>query len=223
LADLGFVIFDMDGTLFDAWSVAYPAFIHTFRALEERGIAASLPSEENLRQTLGMTYQRMWSTLLGIDDPDLALWADRMMRAKELELLERGEGFLYPGVREGIAELAESGLLLFIASNGEANYLSRILNRFSLRLFFSGVYDAFSFRASRKEELVGKLIQEHGLIPLEGAIVGDRVSDMEAGTAHGLFRIACTYGYGAPEELQGADVHVRTFPEAVQLLLARIR
>ncbi|MBE3550143.1 MAG: Phosphoglycolate phosphatase [Brockia lithotrophica] len=221
MGGLRFVVFDMDGTLFDAWSVAFPAFVHTFRALRERGVAVALPPEEDLRKTLGMTYRKMWRTLLGFDDPELALWADRTMRAKELELLEAGEGRLYPGVVEGISELAASGLALYIASNGEANYLTKILERFSLRPYFSGVYDAFSFRVVRKEELVGRILDEHGLSPAEGAIVGDRVSDVEAGTAHGLHRIACTYGYGSPEELRGADVYVQSFPEAVRVLLAR--
>ena len=218
---LCYVVFDMDGTLFDAWSVAFPAFVHTFQALRERGVNVDLPSEGELRRTLGMTYRKMWSTLLGFDDPELALWADQTMRGKELELLKAGEGRLYPGVSEGISKLAASGLRLFIASNGEANYLSAILERFSLRSYFAGVYDAFSFRAARKEELVGRIVDEYGLSSSGGAIVGDRASDLEAGAAHGLYRVACTYGYGSWEELRGADAYVRSFPEAVRILLTR--
>jgi phosphoglycolate phosphatase len=49
-------------------------------------------------------------------------------------------------------------------------------------------------------------------------MVGDSINDIQAGIDAGIVTIGCTWGYGKPGELDGADHRVASCAELTQLL-----
>ncbi|QZA33095.1 HAD family hydrolase [Hydrogenibacillus sp. N12] len=210
------VVFDLDGTLFDAWSVAREAFAAAFRRLRsEAGIGVDLPSEAVLRAQLGKTYAEMWAALLPGRELALYALADAWMFEAELALIRQGKGRLYPGVPEVLQALTERGLPLFIASNGREEYVAAVIDHFDLRRHFVDLYSAGRFRTATKSALVAKLRTTYGLA--SGLMVGDRKSDVDAGRENGFLTVGCLYGYGDAAELREADVTIEAPPELLAL------
>lgn len=211
-------VFDMDGTLFDPSAAAVPAFQRTIRELGESGIPVPPRiGKEEVESIFGYTHDRIWETLLGHRlTPQQQEFADRLLlEAERLELKTRGS--LYPGVVETLRTLNETGATLAVASNaGAQSYLETIVERFGIHDLFSGrLYSAGGYGAASKVHLVARVLEDW---PHRTAfMVGDRGTDIEAGSVHGIHTVACVYGYSSVEELSGARWTVNSFPEILRL------
>jgi phosphoglycolate phosphatase len=213
------VIFDMDGTLFQTEKVAVPAFHRTVQRLEKTGLyTGPTPTDEQVTATFGMVQEEIWERLLPDAEEQVREQADRWWLKHELECISEGMGELYPGVTEGIHELKKRGWALFVASNGLGPYVRGILDFYGLSEFFTGVYTAGDYHTARKEDLVQRLIESHGV--QQGYMVGDRSSDVRAGKANGLTVIGCRYAgypqFSAETELAEADVIADSFSAVVK-------
>ncbi len=201
-------IFDMDGTLFDAISIAENTFRRTFARLREKGF--DIPqhiSSESILKIYGYTHDKIWTTLLerAVTHEEREL-ADRILLEEEVALLRAGQGRLFSDVADTLAALRNDGATLAVASNGQQGYIEAILEVNRFRPWFAGVYSAGGYRVSSKIDLVQILLRE---IPHRTAVmVGDRKSDIEAGYDNGLLTIGCTYGLGSGAEIEKADIKV---------------
>lgn len=211
-------IFDMDGTLFDPSGAAVPAFQRVLGELRESGLFVppniGRPEVESI---FGYTHDRIWETLLGYRlTPQQQELADRLLLEAELVELKT-QGSLYPGVAETLGALCETGATLAVASNaGAQSYLESIVGRFGIRDLFSGrLYSAGGYGAASKVHLVARVLED---LPHRVAfMVGDRSTDIEAGSVHGIHTVACSYGYSSAEELSGARWTVNEFSEILRL------
>ncbi|MDF2835958.1 MAG: haloacid dehalogenase, partial [Paenibacillus sp.] len=84
---------------------------------------------------------------------------------------------------------------------------------------FDGLYSAGEYGTASKVDLVARLLQDHGLTPSKDIwMVGDRSSDVEAGSKNGLTTVGCAYAvYGKQAELSGADIRISSFPELLSI------
>jgi phosphoglycolate phosphatase len=206
------IIFDMDGTLFETEPVALKAYYKTFDKLRSEGLYnGPTPTDEMLLNQLGKTLQEIWETLLPGCDKEVHKKADEWMFIFEKELIESGEGNLYPGVKEVFTILKKRGYSLFVASNGREDYIQAIVDYFQLNDLFVDLYSAGRFQTKSKIDLVRRLINTFNI--KEGTMVGDRHSDVEAGKTNGLKVIGCMYGFANDKELQGADRIITSFYE----------
>lgn len=209
-------IFDMDGTLFDAWPLALKAYEETFLRLEKEGYnPPPLPAEAVLKAQLGKTYDAMWSELIPGRSLSFYELADRWMFEYEEALLKRGYGQLFPDVMPVLETLVARGFHLFVASNGRESYIQMIVTRFGLTHYFTDLYSAGRFATRSKVELVRRLVTTYPA-PLT-VMIGDRRSDVEAGQANDLYVVGCLYGYGGEEELAKADAHITTLAELLDV------
>ena len=209
------VLFDMDGTLLQTEKLATPAFLRTFEDLRAQKLwGGPIPTERELTNVLGMTLDQLWNTLLPNASHDVKHTADRLMLEHESMLLKEGVTDLYPGVRQVLQDLKDSGAALFVASNGLEGYINEVCEYFELKSLFTDLYSAGRFRTKSKNDLVKKLLADY---QIEQAImVGDRHSDIEAGRSNGLKTIGCDFGFANPGELDHADVIVRKFEDIPQ-------
>lgn len=214
------VIFDMDGTLFETDTLLVNVHKRVFGTLREEGLyEGETPPVEQLLACLGMVLEDLWRKLMPEASDEARARADVLLLQYELEGLEAGEGRLYGGVKETLEALKEGGSKLFVASNGLEDYVKEIARHKKIASLFDGLYSAGEYGTASKVDLVARLLQDHGLTPSKDIwMVGDRSSDVEAGSRNGLTTVGCAYAvYGKEAELAGADIRIGAFPELLSL------
>ncbi|WP_274364913.1 HAD family hydrolase [Paenibacillus thermotolerans] len=213
------LIFDMDGTLFQTETLLLPSYEQMFRRLRAEGLyEEEAPDPSIILGTLGMLLRDIWKRVLPEHDEAVHRRADVLLLEEQLEGLTRGVGTLYPGVKETLERLKAQGYRLFVASNGLEHYVKGVAEATGILPLFEYLYSAGEHKTETKVELVRKLLTERGVGT--AWMVGDRSSDVEAGAANRLPVVGCQYAdFGVKEqELSGADMKIRSFPELLRLL-----
>lgn len=211
------VLFDMDGTLLQTERLSTPAFQRTFEQLRQNGLwDGPTPDKSELINILGMTIDQVWKKLLPDASEEAIRAADTFLLKNEIQLIHERVTDLYPGVFETLRDLHAKGVALFIASNGQEKYIDALCEEYGLKPFLTDLYSAGRFRTRTKNDLVAKLIADYQV--QKAVMVGDRHSDVEAGTSNGLFTIGCDFGFANPGELDGADVIITKFPQILDHL-----
>jgi phosphoglycolate phosphatase len=212
------LIFDLDGTLFQTETLSIPAYQQTFEELRREGLySGPTPPEERFLGSLGLLLDEIWRRVLPDATDVVRKRADELLLQHQLQLLQAGEGRLYPGVIDTLTALREMDYRLFVASNGLEAYVKGVLQYTGIADLFSAAYSAGEFRTASKVDLVRRLLDTY---QLESAwMVGDRASDVEAGKENGLWVVGCAYGgFHRPEELDAADVVIHSFPQLLDVL-----
>ncbi|KUO95125.1 HAD family hydrolase [Ferroacidibacillus organovorans] len=211
-------IFDMDGTLFQTEVLAVQAFRRTFDGLWLRGVMpVPAVNDETIVGTFGRVHEEIWEVLYGrsLTKDELEV-ADALLLEEELDLLEKGQGKLYDCVESTLETLTKEGAICAVASNGQQRYIEGIAKHFGIvHHFKAGLLSAGGMRVSKKADLVGMLLRD--VVHERAVMVGDRLSDIEAGNAHGIHTVACRYGFGTIEEWRLADDQIHRFDEILDL------
>jgi phosphoglycolate phosphatase len=198
------IIFDLDGTLFDCKELTNRTFPLVLQKLKERYSGRiTIRSFEHYDIFLGIVTEEIFSKILPDADANIVREAEQLLIEAEHDLIPKS-GKLFQGAEQTLRELFDRGHPLFIASNGSKEYVHKVLEAFSLKDFFTGVYSAGEHGTKTKVDLVQTLVETH---ELEGkaVMVGDRHSDMEAGRENGLTTVGCPYGFGSKDEIEDAD------------------
>ena len=202
------LIFDYDGTLHDSGRLYAPAFRHMYAQMVADGIAPARGWDDaEINRWLGCTAEEMWREFRPDLPPEQAQKYGRMIGEWENDALRRGEGCLYPGTEETLADLQGKGYHMVVLSNCHPSYLQAHREAFGLDRFFDGFYAAGAYQFQPKEKIFPILAQRH---PGPFAVIGDRRHDMEVARVHGLFSVGCRYGYGRQEELLDASCRIDT-------------
>ena len=209
------IVFDLDGTLFQAHLLAVPAYIDTFTRLNEAGVIQIMPTEEQFKSLFGLTEREIWELLLPGASPEVRQLTSDWMGEEEHKYMEQGLGELYPGALETLEQLHREGHPLFIASNGTEGYVKSVCKTFGLAPFLTGIYSAGEYRTETKVQLLAHAVREHDLGP--GMMVGDRNSDVDAGRGNDFVTVGCTYGYGKRQELDHAHYIVDEIRQILDL------
>jgi phosphoglycolate phosphatase len=184
------LIFDLDGTLWDAaaasargWNIA----------LEKLG-ASTRVTEDDIRSVSGTPFRQCVATLL----PELSPASEEMIHfidEHERLSLEEVGGVLYDGVREGLDRMAGHHPL-FVVSNCPDWYLEAFFRITGLRGCFSG-WDCHGASGLHKTEMLRGLTQRHSLV--NAAYVGDTDGDHDAARGAGMDFVFVSYGFGATD------------------------
>ncbi len=145
-------------------------------------------------------------------------------KAERLEALERGASVLFPGAREAIARMAQSGPIA-IASGALREEIIRVLEREQLTAVFSVVVAAGDTPASKPDpapytkavELLGRLNND-SLRPSECVAIEDSHWGLVSAKSAGLRTIAVTHSYPA-NDLHEADLVIDHLDELTSQLL----
>jgi phosphoglycolate phosphatase len=182
------LIFDLDGTLWDAVQTYSDAWNLYF----ERNSIEQETSKEDLNGLMGMEEAEFLQVML----PDISPGERKMHYEKivnlQYELIDRQGGQIYPGVSEGLKRLSER-YSLFIVSNCPEHTIAHFLR-------FAGIESlirdsiAHGQNHKSKHENIRELIHRHVLRkPLYiGDTDGDRVQSEKAS----LPFIFMEYGFG---------------------------
>jgi phosphoglycolate phosphatase len=135
----------------------------------------------------------------------------------EARIVERmfEEHLLLPHAKEVLEVLAERGYALSTASNCGQSYLDAVLDSQEIRDYFTRPLCLETVHGKKKADILAEHFRTFD--KADCYMVGDRSSDIEAATAHGVPAIGCAFGFGPEHELRGAVTLIRSLTELLPL------
>ena len=211
------ILFDLDGTLTDSAegitkSAAY--------ALKHFNIEVT--DLKSLEKFIGPKLQDSFMEFYNFSE-------EQAERASELfqerfARIGKFENKLYPGIKELLEKLKNSGRKLYVATSKPVFYSKEILDHFSISQYFEDISGAeLDGSKSHKEEVIGRILTQNKITPSgQVVMVGDRKFDVIGAKANQIPVIGVLYGFGDREELtaSGADRLAADLAELEQILLS---
>lgn len=194
---LKLIVFDLDGTLVDAFADIAAAVNHML-ALD------GLPPRtvEEVKQHVGRGVRRLVAGILGTEDEKVLDEKVRVLTEYYRQYPVR-EATLYDGVAEGLAQLDQAGLHLAVASNKPDVLTRYLLQHLGVAQYFDwilGQSDAFPRKPA--PEILHHLMRNAGADPSQTLVVGDSETDIEF-ARNGRVPVVCvTYGQRTRKELE---------------------
>ena len=216
MTEVGNVLFDLDGTLTDPAEGIVRCIEYSLQRLGLR-----CPPADELASYIGPPLRRTFATLCDSSDEALIERAVSLYRERFADV-GMFENAVYEGVPRMLAELQAASCMLFVATSKPTVYAEKILSHFSLGRYFVEVCGSeLNGRFEDKAELLGDVLERHGLPRGRTLMVGDRKDDVLAARRNALRSLGVTYGYGSEEELRvaGADHLCHNPPEVVSKVL----
>jgi len=190
-ANVRVLIFDLDGTLIDSGL----DLAHSVNAALAESGRSALPHQtifSYVGDGAGELIRRALGNGAGNAEVDRILTF--FLNYYRAHMLDNTR--LYPGVREGLEQLA--GYSLAVLTNKPVRFSRAILEGLHVDQFFRFIYGGNSFERKKPDPMgVRTLLQDFGATPGEAMVVGD--SDVDVRTARNAGTVACgvTYGLGS--------------------------
>jgi phosphoglycolate phosphatase len=211
------VVFDFDGTLVDSHEGIVAAMNAALRA-----VGAPTREAGAITPHIGRPLQDVIRAVLPPDADEAKV--ERVRHAYRPLYFELAPALtrLFPGVREGLAELQAAGTRLAVASNKSRRGLQHMIDHLGLGGTFDAVVAADDVAHPKPHPAMLERILQDVPTPRDRvAMVGDARADMGLGRAAGVTAIGVTWGAEdrAALEDEGADVVVDTVAELFGRLL----
>lgn len=211
-------VFDCDGTLVDSQ-------VNIIRAMSDSFALVGVPAPDphRIRQVVGLSLFETMTVLMpdaGVDLQtrlaDAYRGAYHRMRAEGTLEVEP----LYPGVRDGLVELARRGWALGVATGKSDRGLGLILAHHDLADHFVTLQTADRHPSKPHPAMLELAMRQAGARAADTVMIGDTSFDMIMGVAAGARAIGVDWGYHAPDELRaaGAETVVGSMPALLDLL-----
>lgn len=197
------LIFDMDGTLFQTDRILELSLEDTFDHLRSRNLWDTLTPIDQYRDIMGVPLPKVWEALLPDHSQEVREQTDTYFLENLIHNIEKGRGALYPNVKEVFSYLKENDSSIYIASNGLTEYLQAIVNHYQLDRWVTETFSIQQIPTLDKGDLVKTIIDKYDIT--HGAVVGDRLSDINAAKDNHLISIGCRFYFAQEAELAQAD------------------
>ncbi|MFE4075651.1 HAD hydrolase-like protein [Peribacillus sp. YIM B13477] len=209
------IIFDMDGTLFQTNLILEPALEATFEVLRKENLWDKKTPIEQYRGIMGVPLPVVWETLCPNHSLEIRVKSNEIFHKKLIELIQAQKGALYAGVESTLNDLSKK-YPLFIASNGQIEYLQTIVETYNLDRFIQDTYSIQLIKSGNKSDLV-QMVKNKNQIG-KGYVVGDRYSDISAAKDNELIAVGVNFDFAQEDELKQADFVVNNFKEILELV-----
>ena len=210
------ILIDLDGTLTDP-----KVGITTSARYGLAKVGHSIAESENIDWIIGPPLKASLAKLLNVDvDDDLAEQALLGYRER-FSVTGLFENHLFDDVTVTLQELKKQGYKLFLATAKPEIYARQILQHFELLQYFDYPYGSeLTGERTNKGDLIGYILQQEKLDPMECLMVGDREHDIFGARRFGIETIAVEYGYGSQQELDEAQpkARIKTFAELLNVI-----
>lgn len=199
------VLFDLDGTLYDARDILPPAYRRGIRALNEStGQSLDVPGESTILDQVGTPADEIFDNLFPELPPDHRALLQREIVSALQAFIRNREGRLMEATHEVLGELNQRTTLALV-TNARPSYMNAVVQTHDLGSYFACTYCVEDAPDREKSTLVERVLREQDQTPGKALMVGDRTSDREAARAHGVRFLGCEYGYGKPGETAGEE------------------
>ncbi len=210
------LIFDMDGTLFQTDTILELSLDDTFNHLRSLNKWDSETPIDKYREIMGVPLPKVWEALLPNHSKEEREQTDAYFLERLIENIRSGKGALYPNVKEVFSFLKENNCSIYIASNGLTEYLKAIVSYYHLDNWITETCSIQQIESLNKSDLVQSIIKKYGIT--NAAVVGDRLSDINAAKDNGLIAIGCNFDFAQEDELAEADLVIDDLIELKTIL-----
>ncbi len=214
------LIFDMDGTLFQTDKILELSLNDAFDRLRTLNKWDKETPIDTYREIMGVPLPEVWETLLPDHSVEDREETDAYFLERLIENIKSGKGALYPNVKEVFRYLKEKDCSIYIASNGLVDYLQAIVGHYGLDEWVTETFSIQQIESLNKSDLVQSIIEKYNIT--NGAVVGDRLSDINAAKDNGLVSVGCNFDFAREDELAQADFVIDDLKE-LQSLLPNLR
>ena len=186
MKDIKLIIFDLDGTLVDAYPAIIKSFNYTMRRLNYPIQNASV-----IRRAVGLGDENLLRPF--IKEKDLNK-ATSLYRRHHKKALLKGSR-LFPQVNKVLGYLKNKGYKLAIASNRPTKFSWILIKHLRLESYFDYVLCADRLRYIKPHpEILNKIMQKLSARPWQVLYVGDMTIDAQAGRRAKVKTIIVTTG-----------------------------
>lgn len=194
--ELQLVIFDLDGTLVDAYRGVASSLNYTLSQLNDAPI-----DDDTIKRTVGRGDRHLIASFVAEDNVDRALSIFRQHHARALK---EGTVFL-PGAKKLLKELSAKKYILAVASNRPTRFTQIILKHLRLQQAFDYVLCGDKVAHPKPAaDILEKILKKFSLTPDEAVYIGDMTIDVETGHMAGIKTVAVVTGSSTREELVSA-------------------
>ncbi|PJJ60844.1 HAD family hydrolase [Hymenobacter chitinivorans] len=202
------LIFDLDGTLWDATATVAEGFHRARQRVEYVTHDVTL---DQVRAVTGQPYPVVYERLFPELSPAQREEFRHICAVEELRSARERGGVPYPVLRETL-EYLRGKYRLFIVSNCQTGYIEAFLDHTQTGELFEG-HQCFGTKNLPKADNIREIVEQFGL--QQPAYVGDTEGDHSACRANGLPFLFAAYGFGTAPDY---EARLDTFGDLRQLL-----
>lgn len=209
------IAFDLDGTLTDPEHGLIEGFIYAFKKM---GVT-DYGDRESLRRFIGPSLYVVWQDEFGFNEHTVV---DAIEKFREYyNIYGWWDNKVYDGIPKMLAELAQSGKKLILATSKPEGTAKKIMSLFGLDKYFDFIGGAAGDNRDHKWEVLKYSMEMSGADPSSTVLVGDRMYDAEGAKKCNVDSIGVSWGHGSEKELceAGFTSVVKTPDELISLLL----
>jgi len=210
-------LFDCDGTLVDGQHAVVSAME---KAFAELGLPA--PDRHQVRRIVGLSLPQAVRVLAPDVGDQVHAELDAAYRRIFRAAREAGQLVepLYDGIADLVADLAEAGWVLGVATGKSQRGLEHCLASHGLTFRFSTLQTADSHPSKPHPSMVDSALAETGVAPGDCVMIGDTQFDIAMAVNAGVRAIGVDWGYHTAQELRDAGAEsVATSPAHLRELL----
>jgi len=194
MRNIKLIIFDLDGTLIDAYPAIISSVNYALRKLHYPKQSTSV-----IKKSVGWGDKNLLEPFLSAHDLKIALNIYRQHHKKALLKGSR----LFPGVKKVLEYLREKGYKLAVASNRPTKFSLILIRHLGIKKYFDYVLCADKLRRGKPyPDILNKIMQKFHCSSYESVYVGDMVIDAQAGRSAEVKTIIVSTGSSTPKEIR---------------------
>lgn len=201
------IFFDLDGTLWDSTDAVLKSWNSIL--MEINGREENI-TKEQLMSVMGLQLADIGERFFKGVDAHYAMDIMRRCMARELQVLSKEGGKLYPGLEETLSSLSRQ-YPLFIVSNCNDGYIETFLEYHKLGKYFKD-FRCAGETGLPKGESIKSLIKKYRL--MRPVFIGDTKSDHEAAELACIPFVYASYGFG---DVEYYDYKIDMFRDLIKL------
>jgi len=206
------IIFDLDGTLVDAYGAIIKSFNYTMRKL-------GYPPQDSpvIRRAVGWGDENLLRPFINSGGLKKALSLYRSHHKKSLLKYSR----LFPKVKMVLRRLKTKGYKLAIASNRPTRFSRIVICHLGLDKYFGFILCKDAVRQGKPHpQILNKIMQRFSLKPKQTLYVGDMHIDAQAGRRAGILTVIVIGGSSTRQEIGREKPYriIKNIPEVLKLL-----
>jgi len=188
------IIFDLDGTLIDAYRAIHASVNLALKKMGYQNI-----SYVKVRRHVGWGERELMEALVASEDVNQLI---RCYRQTNRASIEKHIRFL-PGARKLIKELKRKQYKLAVATNRPAYSARFTLNNLGIKKYFDSIVCAdHRTRPKPAPDMIRRILKRHRCQPSHALYVGDMALDVRTGRRAGVKTIAVTTGSSTRKEIR---------------------